>query len=196
LPAPTIVILLLLTEISLKKCRISPDYKQKQAFCYENLPPPRYNNDMTEKDYDNSLHENEQANEITDDEFIPPDARPVCPNCFQPCSPLQNYCDNCNSNQVINPLASYMPFVNIRFNYDIFLTMLRKITHRNVSGLRKGLYLFAIVIFAPVFALGLPFLLAAKIKNPLFKNILIAAICIIILALIIFLLLLKIKTLH
>ena len=31
--------------------------------------------------------------ERVDDEFIPVDARPVCPNCFKPCHPLQNYCN-------------------------------------------------------------------------------------------------------
>ncbi len=103
-----------------------------------------------------------------DDEFIPEDARPVCPNCLKPCHPLQNYCDKCGSNQVINPLAAYMPFVDIRFNYGGFCTMWRKIWHsEDTTVTLKWLYLFIIVIFAPVIlVLGLPFFLTNKIRNP------------------------------
>jgi len=45
--------------------------------------------------------------EPVDDEFIPADAWPICLKCLKPCHPLQYYCDKCDSNNVINPLASY-----------------------------------------------------------------------------------------
>lgn len=55
------------------------------------------------------------ASETMDDDYLPPDARPLCPKCLQPCDPLQYYCTNCGSNEAINPLASYMPYLRIRF---------------------------------------------------------------------------------
>ena len=103
-----------------------------------------------------------------DDEFIPDDAWPLCPKCLKPCHPLQNYCDNCDSNQVINPLASYMPFVNIRFNYDIYLTMWRKVWYDTKTSIMSRLfYLFMIAVFMPIFIVfGLPALLISKSNQP------------------------------
>jgi hypothetical protein len=110
----------------------------------------------------------QEGNEKLDDEFIPDDARPLCPKCLKPCHPLQNYCDNCDSNQVINPLASYMPFVNIRFNYDIYLTMWRKVWYdRQTSIMGRLFYLFMIAVFLPFFImLGLPALLISSSNRP------------------------------
>ena len=61
------------------------------------------------------LQDNEDLKSF-EEALLTADARPLCPRCLKPCSPLQYYCDNCASNEVINPLASYMPFVRIRFN--------------------------------------------------------------------------------
>ncbi len=44
-------------------------------------------------------------------------AKPVCPNCLKELDPRQNYCENCGSEQVNNPLASYMPFESIKYIY-------------------------------------------------------------------------------
>ena len=70
-----------------------------------------------------------KTTEQVDDEFIPVDALPVCMKCLKPCHPLQYYCDKCDSNDAINPLTPYIGFVNIRFNYGIFLTMWRRAFH-------------------------------------------------------------------
>jgi len=130
-------------------------------------------------------------------EFVPEGAWPVCPNCFEPCNPLHNYCENCGSNDAINPLAPYLPFVNIRFNYGGFVTMWRGIWVRDVSRLRKCLYLFMIIVFAPVvLVVGLPFFLTGKVKAPLLKNILIAMLYIIAIALLVFLLPAGIRPFH
>lgn len=51
---------------------------------------------------------------------------PLCPNCLRRCHPLQYYCANCGGNEVINPLASYMPYVRIRFNVGIFIKLWRR----------------------------------------------------------------------
>jgi hypothetical protein len=51
----------------------------------------------------------------SDDNLCDQPPQPVCPNCLTPCSPLDYYCPHCGSNEALNPLASYMPFVRLRF---------------------------------------------------------------------------------
>ena len=80
---------------------------------------------MTEEGHDNLPQGGETEN--IEDEFVPADALPICPKCLSCCHPLQYYCHNCDSNEVINPLASYMPFVRIRFNVGMFGKLWRKI---------------------------------------------------------------------
>lgn len=101
------------------------------------------------------------------DEFMPDDARPICPKCLKPCHPLQYYCDNCDSNAAINPLTPYIGFVNIRFNYGGFCTMWRKIWYDKDTSIKlKWFYLFMIVAFAHIIVIvGLPLLLIGKIKR-------------------------------
>ena len=142
---------------------------------------------MTEQDDNNAAAGGYEGAEKLDDEFIPDDARPLCPKCLKPCHPLQNYCDNCDSNQVINPLASYMPFVNIRFNYDIFITMWRKIWYgRDTSILGKWLFLFLIILMVPYFLIvGFPLLLIGKIKNSRLRKLAITAFWILVFTLLI-----------
>ena len=122
---------------------------------------------MTEQDHNNLSAGDEQTTRENNDEFIPEDAWPLCPNCLKPCNPLQNYCENCGSNDVINPLASYMPFVRIRFNYGGFCTMWQKIWYdEDISMKCRLFYLFMIIAFAPIMlVLGLPFSLTGKIRN-------------------------------
>ncbi len=134
---------------------------------------------------------------MTGDDFVPDGAWPVCPNCFAPCNPLTNYCDNCGSNDAINPLAPYLPFVNIRFNYGGFVKMWRGMRRRDVSGPRKCLYLFMLIIFAPVvLVIGLPFFLTGKIKNPMLKTAAIVMLYIIAIAFLMFLLPAGIRPFH
>ena len=102
-----------------------------------------------------------------DDEFpVAKDARPVCPNCLSECNPLQEYCDKCGSPSVINPLATYMPFVNIRFNYGGLMRMWHNVTaSRRVSFVGKLFNMLILVVVAPiVIIIGLPFWLFNLIK--------------------------------
>jgi hypothetical protein len=140
---------------------------------------------------ENNLNFNENGqNADLNDDFVPEDAWPVCPNCFQPCNPLQNYCEKCGSNQVINPLAAYLPFVNLRFNYDGLLTMWRKIWFNGrTSTVLKGFYLFLIIVMAPIIIiLGLPFILTEGIKNKFIKAVSIIILIILLYAVIFYLL--------
>jgi len=148
---------------------------------------------MSEKDHNNSRVRDYQKIDKLDDGFIPEDTWPLCPNCLTPCHPLQYYCPNCNSNQAINPLTPYIGFVNIRFNYDIFLTMWRKIWYdKDVSITSKLFYLFMITMQLPVFiVVGLPALLIYKIYRSSFRRITIIALFII--AILLFILFLRYK---
>ena len=123
---------------------------------------------MTEQSENNlPASENNKAQKL-DDDFIPEDARPLCLKCLKPCHPLQHYCDSCDSNDVINPLTPYMGFVNIRFNYGIFLTMWRKIWYeKDTSTISRLFYLFMITMFVPVFPIiGLPSFLIFRTPQP------------------------------
>ncbi len=125
---------------------------------------------MSEKDKNNfTKGEAEQL----DDEFIPNDARPLCLKCFTACHPLQYYCHNCDCDDAINPLTPYIGFVNIRFNYGIFLTMWRKLWHdKNTSIISRLFYLFMITMQVPGFiVIGLPLLLIYKIHRTRFREI-------------------------
>ncbi|HIJ51660.1 MAG TPA: hypothetical protein HPP66_00720 [Planctomycetes bacterium] len=123
---------------------------------------------MTERGIDNMpVGDNKKAEQV-DDEFIPADAWPVCFKCLKPCHPLQYYCDSCDSNEVINPLASYMPFVRIRFTCGFCGDMWRKVLYdKEASIILWSLCLFLTFVFAPVLIIvGLPLFFIGKIENP------------------------------
>ena len=82
---------------------------------------------MKGQEWNNEPVSDDKLGEKLDDEFIPDDAQPLCRKCLNPCHPLQNYCGNCDSNEAINPLASYVPFVRIRFVYGMFGKMWRSV---------------------------------------------------------------------
>ncbi|MHC4488558.1 MAG: hypothetical protein ACYSW7_05180 [Planctomycetota bacterium] len=123
---------------------------------------------MTEQGQENlSAGEFEEAGQV-DDEFIPDDARPLCLKCLKPCHPLQHYCDSCDCNEVINPLASYIPFVRIRFAYGFFGKMWRIMWYdKETSTIFRLLCLFLIIFYAPILLIvGLPLFLNGKIPEP------------------------------
>jgi hypothetical protein len=108
----------------------------------------RENNKMPEQD--TAEFESEQ---------LAPDATPLCVNCLKPVNPKQYYCPYCGSNEAINPLATYMPLVRIRHNYDIFITMWRKLWRGHVGSTTIILFSFLIALFAPYMLIGLPIML-------------------------------------
>ena len=122
---------------------------------------------MNEQDNNNTELENLEEFGQLDDDFIPADALPVCPKCLRPCRPLQYYCLNCDSNETINPLASYMPFVRIRFHTGIYGKMWRRIWYDKETPLiAKLFFLFMIISFAPILLMvGLPLVLIYKISK-------------------------------
>jgi len=102
------------------------------------------------------------------DDFIPEGAWPICSRCITPCDPRENYCPNCDSNEPMNPLASYMPFVRIRFNAGMYGKVWHKISgHKNTSIAIKLFCVFVLIVGAPVLLIvGFPLLLTGKIRDP------------------------------
>lgn len=78
-------------------------------------------------------------------------AWPLCSDCLEPCNPMQDYCENCGSNNPVNPLIAYMPFANIRFNVGLIGKLWHKICHDDSIGLFvKCFYLAVIFMFSPI----------------------------------------------
>ena len=124
--------------------------------------------DMNERKNDNPQERGFNDIDKSVDDFVPEDAWPVCPRCFTPCPPWQYYCPHCNSNDAINPLTPYIAFLNIRFNYDIFCTMWRKIWYdKHTSMMSRLIYLLMVSAFVPVFVVvGLPLLFIKIVPRP------------------------------
>lgn len=103
---------------------------------------------MAERHHSSLQADDEKEAEKLNDEFVPDGAQPLCPRCLTPCHPLQFYCHNCDSNEAINPLASYMPFVRIRFNTGMFGKMWQRVWYdEDTSVVCKLFYIFMIIIF-------------------------------------------------
>lgn len=122
---------------------------------------------MSEGGQDNSAARDYEDAGPLDDEFIPDDAWPVCMKCLKPCHPLQFYCDKCDSNDVINPLASYMPYVRIRFRCGFCGDMWRTVLYdKEASLVIRTLCLFMTIAFAPILIIvGLPLFFIDKIEK-------------------------------
>ena len=94
------------------------------------------------------------------------DAVPLCPNCLEPCDPLDNYCQNCESNETINPLASYMPFTDLRFRIGMIGKLWHNLWSPETSIILRILYIFVLLLFSPViFLIMLPAFIYYKLKS-------------------------------
>lgn len=118
-----------------------------------------------ERDHNAFEKGSDDVGEMPDD-FIPEDAWPICPNCLTPCDRLQYYCEKCGSNEPMNPLASYMPFVRIRFHAGMYGRIWRRIwDDRGIPLLTRIFYVFVLLMGAPVMLfVGLPWAVA-KIRS-------------------------------
>ncbi len=123
---------------------------------------------MIERGQDNPVSGGINETEQVDDEFIPADARPVCLKCLKPCHRLQHYCNECDSNDVINPLTPYMPFLNIRFRCGFYGKMWRKVLYdKEASIILWSLCLFLTIAYAHILIIvGLPLYFIERIENP------------------------------
>jgi hypothetical protein len=94
------------------------------------------------------------------------DAIPLCLHCLRPCNPYDYYCSNCDSNDTVNPITAYLPFVQIRYNYGFFGKVWRKVWYENQTAeIIKILYLFFIAFFVPFLLLAGIFILFISRKE-------------------------------
>lgn len=143
---------------------------------------------MTKASYDEPSLADFAPAEQFDDDFIPDDALPLCAKCLKPCNPLQYYCDKCGSNDAINPLTPYIGFVKVRFNYDIFCTMWRRIWGDDETSIIVRLfYMFLIVVCAPIMVIvGVPAYLIYKIPQRQVRKAILASLALALIAMFIF----------
>jgi hypothetical protein len=81
---------------------------------------------------------------------VSPDALPLCPQCLKTVDPLDYYCPHCGSDEVINPLAAYMPFVRIRYMYSAFGKMWRKLWDGEAGFFMSIVYILLFINLAPI----------------------------------------------
>jgi len=127
---------------------------------------------MSEERVNNQDSSDSRAAQGFEQVSVPADARPVCPVCLHPCDPLSYYyCPHCDSNEPLNPLASYMPFVRIRFVAGMYGKIWRRIWRKDTSLFATIGLLLLIVLGAPVIiVLGVPLTLIGKIQNPAMRK--------------------------
>jgi len=111
---------------------------------------------------DNPEHKNNE-----EEAFRLEDATPLCPKCLLPCGPALYYCPHCDSNEAINPLASYMPFVNIRFVYGFFGKLYRLMVYgEDRSVLLRICCCLMLIWCTPILLIvGLPLLAIEQIEQ-------------------------------
>ena len=115
---------------------------------------------------DNEYQAAEGLGQLSRDSLAP-DAEPLCPQCLKPVNPLSYYCPHCGSNEAINPLTPYIPFVRIPYMYSIFGKMWRKLWDEKTSLLSILLYIPLMVIFAPIILIaGAPVVIYKLAKYP------------------------------
>jgi hypothetical protein len=76
-------------------------------------------------------------------------ATPLCPNCLQEVDPLVYYCPSCGSTDVVNPLASYLPLVELRFIYGGYGKLWRELLYRRMPRWRRVIFALAMAMMAP-----------------------------------------------
>jgi hypothetical protein len=101
-----------------------------------------------------------------------PDARPICPKCLKPVDTKNYYCPYCGSDEPINPLAAYMPFVRLRYMYSISGAMWRRLWDGQTDLFMSLLFVLLIIAFAPILLIvgtpivGYKLLRNVKLQNP------------------------------
>jgi len=84
-----------------------------------------------------------------------PDETPVCLRCFQPVSRYDYYCPHCGN--ACGQLTQYIPFLNIRWQVNIWGQMWRQVLSRDVSIPGRFFRLFMIIWCVPILLIGLFF---------------------------------------
>lgn len=85
----------------------------------------------------------------------------VCVRCFEPVDSRDYYCPKCG--EASGQLTPYLPFINIRYNYSIFVRLWQKVWYEKCGLLMKAFSLFLIVCYVPIMLVGVPFVVWDKV---------------------------------
>ena len=83
------------------------------------------------------------------------DGSPVCLRCMRPVDPVGYYCPYCE--EASGQFTQYIPFVNIRWQVDVWGRIWRGIWSREVSIPGRLFRLFMIIWCVPIMLIGLFF---------------------------------------
>jgi hypothetical protein len=86
---------------------------------------------------------------------------PVCLGCMEPVDPGAYYCDKCG--EASNQLTQYLPFVNIRWQVDVWGRMWRQVRSGEGSIWSRLFRLLVIIWNVPIMLLGLIFMRKPKV---------------------------------
>ena len=87
---------------------------------------------------------------------------PLCLRCLQPVDPLTHYCPHCG--EAVGRLTTYIPFVNIRWQANVWGRMWRQLGQRDTTAWGRLIRFLMILVFAPILlVVGLPFVLARRL---------------------------------
>ena len=88
----------------------------------------------------------------------------VCTGCGRPVRRGQYYCEHCGT--AVSNLTPYIPYVNIPFNYGPFNNIWKGAKESGVTGWRRVLlYVLMGVLFAPLFVIAVPFIIAEWVRT-------------------------------
>ena len=80
---------------------------------------------------------------------------PICIRCMKPVDPLHYYCPHCG--EASGQLTQYLPFVNIRWQANVWGRIWRQVWSRDVS-IPGRLFRFIMIIWnVPIMLIGLLF---------------------------------------
>ena len=92
------------------------------------------------------------------------DSQPLCLQCLTPFTPFQHYCSKCGA--TVGNYTRYLPFVNIPFQVEFSAKVWKKFWRSDASTMSKiALFPIVLVIWGPLFIVGLPFELYRKFRN-------------------------------
>ena len=96
--------------------------------------------------------ENIEEREIVEEEGK---GTPICIKCMKPIDPLDYYCPHCG--EASGQLTPYIPFINIRWQANIWGRVWRQVWSRDVSIPGRLFRFIMIILNVPIMLIGLFF---------------------------------------
>jgi hypothetical protein len=96
--------------------------------------------------------------------IIEEESQPLCPQCLTPFEPSQHYCLKCG--ETVGNYTRYIPFINIPFQVEFSAKLWKKFWSSETIIISKiGLFPIVLVLWGPLFLVGMPFEIWKKYKK-------------------------------